>query len=233
MPNIAVIQEANSSGGAGASVSLAFSGPVTPGSSLWLVCRAITATSFTGVSDSVNGAWTQVGSTLNDGGGGHIGAQFKLDNTAAGTPNVTLSMTPNGASVSIGIREIGPSSGYDTQVSVVQSGISSNAPDAVTTGPASPSVQPGLVCAASTQVGGTANTLSAGSSFTGGAALWGGGGNLWEALRYNSLSAKAGTFTQANATGANYFNFAAFFKETGAGASTSNNGAQELQGVGS
>lgn len=211
---ISVLQNAVSTSQSGTTITFAFSGAVTAGSSLWGCCRGLTSTSITAIDDSVNGAgsWTLLGSTLSD-GGGHFGGHFKIDNTAGGTPTVTVHVSPSGSSLLLAILEVGSTSGYDVQASQFQSGNSSTSADAVTSGTATPSVQPGLIVAASTQTGGTANVLLAGTGFASISTLWGGGGNFWESLRYTSTSAAAGTFTQQNSGSASYFNMAAFFKE--------------------
>jgi hypothetical protein len=227
---IGVLQETTATGQSGASMSKAFTSNVTLGSSIHVWLRALTATSFPSVTDTLGNTYTQRGATQND-GSSHIFAQFTCDNSAAGANTVTANMSPNGSSANITIREIGGTSGYDVQASQLQVGLSnSTTTDSITSGNATPSVFPGMVSALSQEVTGPSNAPVAGSGFTSDGQPWG-TNSVTEHLRYTSLAARAATWTGSNTGGTTFTNMAAFFKEIGAGVGGGQQGM--LTGVGS
>jgi hypothetical protein len=175
--------------------------------------RSLTASAFT-VTDSQGLSYTQRDTTLNDGGGGHFFAHFTADGAAAAADTVTVHGTPNG-NFSFWIREIGGTSGFDTSKAQIQMGFASSVADAITSGLATPSVQPGMVSAFCQDIINNPPLPNAGSGFTSDTNAFG-VSSLTEHIRYTSLAAIAGTFTNSTANSTNVYTFAALFKEVGA-----------------
>src|SRR6266850_6847441 len=196
---ISVLQERSDTfAGASGTIVLAFTNPVTAGSSIHVCVKSSgSPTSFT-CADDVNGAYTPVGSLLSDAGGGHRGQQFIRDGAGAGTTTVTVAISASVTTRSILIREIGGTSGYDVQASQRQ-GSASPGTDAATSGLATPSVAPGLVSGAFVIHVGPGDGLTVGTGF--GAfdvhplTNWGFIDSASEHLRYTSAVALAATAT--------------------------------------
>jgi hypothetical protein len=224
---ISVLQERQSSNGSGAaaSIQLAFSGAVTPGSSIHVICSSIdTATSFT-CSDSVNGSYGAALDTIDQTGDTQRLAHFKFDNTAAGTPTVTITPNTSIGFLAIWIREIGGTSGYDSAHKTALQTALGNGTDNITTGTQAPNNQPGLLSALGVC---TSNFVlpSAGTGFTAGANGWTFGTSntaCTESKRYTATTAIAATFSNAGGSN-NFASLAAFFKES-TGATTITPGA--------
>src|SRR6516162_4596010 len=96
---VAFVQSRSASPGSSTSTSLAYNSAVTAGDTLVVFVRAGAAISGVSVSDSVNGAWTSAINT-DTVGDSHIVGYFQ--NTASGTPTVTVSWTTSG-SIRLGI----------------------------------------------------------------------------------------------------------------------------------
>lgn len=229
---ISVLQETNNTATSGASMSQAFASNVTLGSSIHVVARALTATSFPSVTDNHGNVYTQRGPTLNDGGGGHVEAQFTADNCAAGATTVQVNMSPNGTSALMWIREIGGTAGFDIHNEQYQPGLGPGA-DVVSSGNSTPSLQPGLISGFTNTVVGS-GLPSAGGGFVSDTNPWG-TASLSEHLVYTDLSPIDAAFTAGAGSSTSYMTFAALFKQgtPPAGGSSSSNGALMLLGAGS
>ncbi|MDB6107838.1 MAG: hypothetical protein JWO52_7837 [Gammaproteobacteria bacterium] len=215
--SIALAQNTSGTGGFVLTLAQAYAGAVGAGSSLYAVF-AYSDEHGSGITcaDSVNGAWTAVGTPLHDTTNAYWYGAFKFDNTGAGTPTVTLTYAGNQPNkTGIWIAEVSGTSGYDTQAAqlVVSPG---TATDAISSGAATPSSQPGLIIGAAICPAAT-TTQAAGTGFADNGAFWNfGSGDVarMESLRYTSLSALAATFTAAVANGTfTYGAIAALFKE--------------------
>jgi hypothetical protein len=214
---ISILQEretSNSSASA-SSIALAFSTAVTSGSSLHDLCSGVdTATSFT-CSDSVNGSYGAALDTIQEAGDTQRLAHFKFDNTAAGTPTVTITPNTSVGYLSIWIREIGGTSGYDSAHKAAVQTALGNGTDNITTGTQAPNNQPGLlsalgVCTSQFVV------PAAGTGFTLGANGWTFGTSntaCTESKRYTATTAIAATFSNSGGSN-NFATLAAFFKES-------------------
>ena len=220
---ISVLQERQTSNGSGSasSIVLAFSNAVTVGSSFHSIGQGVdTATSFT-CSDSVNGTHGSALDTIDASADTTRVAHFKFDNTAAGTPSVTITPNTSVGFLGIWIREIGGTSGYDGAHAGNQQTSPATTTDAVTSTNATPSTQPGLVSGFSVSTN-NSGADAAGTGFTSTTTGWqfGFGADFArsEHLRYTNTTARAATFT---CTANNYITVAAFFKETAATATTS------------
>lgn len=217
---VSVLQERQTSvGGANASsIALAFSSADTVGSSIHTFCSGVdTATSFT-CSDSVNGSHGAALDTIDQNGDTQRLAQFKFDNTAAGTPTVTITPNVQTGFLAIWIREIGGTSGYDAAHKTALQTSLGNGTDNVTTGTQAPNNQPGLLSALGAC---TSNFVlpATGTGFTAGINGWTFTINntaASESKRYTALTAIAATFSNSGGT-QNFATLAAFFKETAAG----------------
>lgn len=219
---ISVLQETSAS-----AATLPYVSNCTPGSSLTCVVRNAAAGITYTCSDNINGAWTLV-ETKADNGNNHASASFKFDgNASAGKPTVTVVPSGGSSSVVMFISEIGGTSGFDTNHAADNINKGTGA-DAITTGNATPSVQPGLIYAVGFRAVGT-GALTPGTGFTAGNTA--DPANITENRRYTSFAAAAGTMTDSVGSD-DVIMFGLWFKETGATAS-SRNGAQELLGVGS
>jgi hypothetical protein len=215
-----ILQERETSNGAGnvASIQLAFANPVTVGSSIHVICSGIdTATSFT-CSDSVNGTYGAALDTIDQAGDTQRLAHFKFDNTATGTPTVTITPNTSIAFLAIWIREIGGTSGYDSAHKTNLQTTLAAGTDVITTGTQAPNTQPGLLSALAVN---TSNFVvpTTGTGFTAGASGWTFGTSntaCSESKRYTALTAIAATFT--NSATNNFATLAAFFKEASAAA---------------
>lgn len=221
---ISVLQERQTSSGSGtvSSIVLAFSNPVVVGSSFHSICQsADNAASYT-CSDSVNGSHGAALDNIDAPADATRAAHFKFDNTASGTPTVTITPNVSAGFPGIWIREIGGTSGYDTHAGQLQTHPVGTGPDALTSGTAIPASQPGLVSGLSVDcTGGT--VMNTGTGFTSTLSGWQFGFGVdfarAEHLRYTSTSALAATFTQGGVSD-NYLTVAAFFKEGGTVATT-------------
>ena len=100
---VAFVQSRSASPGSSTTTSLAYNSAVTAGDTLVVFVRVGAAISGVSVSDSVNGAWTSAINT-DTVGDSHIVGYFQ--NTASGTPTVTVSWTTSG-SIRLGILEYG------------------------------------------------------------------------------------------------------------------------------
>lgn len=233
---ISPLQERSAIGaGAATTIALQFTGPVTLGSSFHVVVKSSGSPTLITCADDVNGALVPIGPLVSDAGGGHRGQQFKLDSTGAGTPTVTATFSGAVTNRSIWIREIGESSGYDVQAAQNETG--NVGTDGITSGLMTPSIAPGLVSVVAIIHVGAGDAISAAG--TGYAPLdthpltgWGFIDSASEHRRYTTTAPLAGTFNVSGASSPSDMVFAACFKETGAVANT-NNGTQELMGVGS
>lgn len=226
---VSVLQERETSNGATAAptITLAFLNPVTPGSSIHVICGSIDQASTTfACADSVNGSYGTAKDLINDtlGSDQFVMAQFVFDNTASGTPTITITPGASSGFLAVCIREIGGTSGYDGpngHAAQQQSGPPGTGANAVSSGTATPSVQPGLISALSNDPSDT-NAPTAGTGFTSGISGWqfglGSPSMRTESKRYTATSAVAATFTGTSATDS-YITFAAFFKESAAGSS--------------
>jgi hypothetical protein len=216
---ISVLQERETSVIASVStISIALLSPVTAGSSLHSFAAVNDAQTCT-VDDNVNGTHGTFLDSIDDAGDGELVRQFKFDSSASGT--ITVKNTASAATGFAGIwaREIGGTSGYDGAHHANLQLAPGTGANALTSLTATPSVQPGLLSAMSTNIDGNSTpVISAG--FTTGLAGWsfglGTNSSQSESKRYTALSAIAATFTAT--TGAdNYATLAAFFKEIGSG----------------
>jgi len=218
---ISVLQERQTSVGSGnaASIQLAFASPVTPGSSIHVFCSGVdTATSFT-CSDSVNGSYGAALDTIDQVGDTQRLAHFKFDNTASGTPTVTITPNVSVGFLAIWIREIGGTSGYDSAHKTALQTALGNGTDNVTTGTQAPNNQPGLLSALGACTSNFA-LPTAGTGFTAGANGWDftvSNTTCTESKRYTALTAIAATFSNASGT-QNFATLAAFFKESASAA---------------
>jgi len=218
---ISVLQERQTSAGSGnaASIQLAFSNPVTVGSSIHVFCSGVdTATSFT-CSDSVNGSYGAALDTIDQAGDTQRLAHFKFDNTAAGTPTVTITPNVSVGFLAIWIREIGGTSGYDSAHKTALQTALGNGTDNITTGTQAPNNQPGLLSALGACTSNFALPTT-GTGFTAGANGWDftvSNTTCTESKRYTALTAIAATFSNASGT-QNFATLAAFFKESASAA---------------
>jgi len=214
---ISVLQERQTSVGSGnaASIQLAFASPVTVGSSIHVFCSGVdTATSFT-CSDSVNGSYGAALDTIDQVGDTQRLAHFKFDNTASGTPTVTITPNVSVGFLAIWIREIGGTSGYDSAHKTALQTALGNGTDNVTTGTQAPNNQPGLLSALGACTSNFALPTT-GTGFTAGANGWDftvSNTTCTESKRYTALTAIAATFSNASGT-QNFATLAAFFKES-------------------
>jgi len=219
---ISVLQERQTSlnSANASSIALAFSSADTPGSSIHVFCSAVdSAASFT-CSDSVNGSHGAALDTIDQAGDTQRLAQFKFDNTAAGTPTVTITPNTSVGFLAIWIREIGGTSGYDSAHKTALQTTIGNGTDNVTTGTQAPNNQPGLlsglgICTSNF------NLPAAGTGFTAGINGWDftvSNTAVSESKRYTSLTAIAATFSNSGGSN-NFATLAAFFKESASAAS--------------
>lgn len=231
---VSVLQERQNSlnSANAASIALAFSNPVTPGSSIHVICSGVdTATSFT-CSDSVNGSYGAALDTIDQAGDTQRLAHFKFDNTAAGTPTVTITPNTSIGFLAIWIREIGGTSGYDSAHKTALQTALGNGTDNVTTGTQAPNNQPGLLSALGVC---TSNFVipAAGTGFTSGISGWSftiTNTAVSESKRYTSLSAIAATFSNSGGSN-NFATLAAFFKEAASATVAVGRSAQTGPGV--
>lgn len=143
-----------------ATIALAYSGAVTSGRTLLCFVGWFSTTATCSVSDSVNGAWTAVGSPSTGTGGFNVRGQFfRLNSTASGTPTVTATVS---GSVTYRILHIFELTGNDTVNPIDASGGASGS----STTPSAP-VLVGAVGCALFGACYTAQTAAAGSGFTG------------------------------------------------------------------
>lgn len=212
---ISVLQETqNSIGTSVANLALAFVSNITLGSSIHVICCGVdTATSFT-CSDTLNGSYGVALDIIDIGPDTLRVAHFNFSNSATGANTVTITPNVSTTFVGIWIREIGGTSGLDKHAALANLAPGTGA-NAVTSGLATPTVQPGLVSALCTDS--TTDVVpTIGSGFTTGIPGWTFGNvnsSQSESLRYLALTALAGTFTSASATD-NFGVLAAFYKET-------------------
>lgn len=217
---VSILQERQTSNGSGgaSSIALAFSSSVTSGSSIHTMCGSddTAAASFT-CSDSVNGSHGTAIDSFDDSGNAYRVSQFNFDNTASGTPTVTITPNVSAGLLAIWFREVGNTSGKDGAQHVINRQISpGTSTDGTTSGSLTPSVQPGLTSGLCLN---TANfsLVSAGTGFTNGLTGWqvGTGSDLArsESLRYTTTTSKSATFTATDGA-ATYCTFAVLYKET-------------------
>lgn len=217
---VSILQERETSATASASsIALAFSSNVTAGSSIHSLCASNSDNASYTCADTANGSY---GAAL-DNTANSLGlrlSHFKLDGSAAGADTVTSTLNTATANPAIWIREIGGTSGYDTHKANAQ-GSPGTGTDAVTTGTAAPSVQPGLLSGFC--FNNIWRTPLVGTGFTSGAKGWlfgnapGAEYAQAEHVRYTATTAIAATFTVTTGGGTDtYLTAAAFFKESAA-----------------
>lgn len=209
---ISVLQETQTSNNAtGTTIALAFSSPVTAGSSIHVFAScANIGTPTMSCADSLNGTYGSYLDSINSSAGGQINSHWKFDNSAGGTITITVTFSATETFRSIWIREIGNSAGYDKHAAQEQAAPGTGT-NAVSSGTATPSSQPGLISAMAQEVVGSAG-YSVGTGFTIGISGWGSTA-LSESYRYTSTTARAATFTDSNGASGNSITMAAFFKE--------------------
>jgi hypothetical protein len=211
---IAVAQERTNFSTTGVTTyTLAFSNPVTAGSSIHVITACQSTSTTLACSDSVNGSYGAALDTVVSIAGGQTNAQWKFDATAAGTPAITVtSTTPT--TISIWIREISGTSGYDSTATPGHNAQEQVSPgtgtNAVSSGNMTPSVAPGLVSGIAGEVVGSAG-YTPGTGFTLGVY---GDNTMTESLRYTSTATLAATFTDSNGTTGDSVTMAILFKET-------------------
>jgi len=219
MSLIHVIQETtNFSAVPVTSYSLAFSNPVTPGSSIHVMAATGGSTNtYTSLADQINGTYGSALDSISTTPGNQVNAHWKYDNTGAGTPNITV-QTSISAITGLWIREIGPTSGLDAgKHAGLDQAPPGTATDGTTSGTVTPSTAPGLISALAGQVLGS-DGFSVGTGFTLGVH---GDNTMTESRRYTTTATAAGTFTDSNGgTGNETICFAAWFKEPAAAGGT-------------
>lgn len=210
---IGVLQEIQAlNTAAGTTISLAFASAITAGSSLHIFGSCANAgTPTMSCADSLNGSYGAFLDSINSTVGGQINNHWKFDNAAGGITTVTITFSASITFRLIWAREIGQSGGYLTHAGQEQNLPGSGA-NAVSSGNATPSSQPGLISAMVQEVVGAGTGYSAGTGFTAGITGWGSTG-LSESLRFTTTSAQAATFTDSNGATGNSITLAAFFKE--------------------
>lgn len=87
-----------------ATVALAYNGAVTPGNMLWCEVSCADNQTISGVSDSVNGAWSSA-INVNNTPNNQRTALFYQENTGAGTPTVTATFSAEANFVHLTIME--------------------------------------------------------------------------------------------------------------------------------
>lgn len=169
--------------------------PVTAGSSIAVFGSCESAETMA-CADSVNGSYGAAVDDINDAGDGQRVTSFKFQNSAAGTPVVTItfSATTNFTGM-FAVEVLGAAAasfdGHNGQVQATPT----TGTDAVTSGTATPTAQPGLIVALSSNTSGAA-APAAGTGFTDHGSGWAQAGPArLESKRYTATSAIAGTFT--------------------------------------
>jgi hypothetical protein len=212
---ISVLQEIQALNTASATtISLAFASPVTDGSSLHIFGSCANAgTPTMSCADSLNGSYGAFLDSINSTVGGQINNHWKFDNAAGGITTVTITFSASVTFRLIWVREIGQSAGFLTHAGQEQN-LPGTGANAVSSGNATPSSQPGLISAMVQEVVGAGTGYSAGTGFTAGIAGWGSTPTaLSESKRFTTTSAQAATFTDSNGATGNSITLAAFFKE--------------------
>jgi hypothetical protein len=232
---ISVLQERETSTSASvSSLALAFSSNLTAASSIHAVGTSNDSNASFTCADTANGSYGAALDNIDAPGGADLqrAAHFKFDNSASGADTVTITLNTSAGFVGILIREIGGTSGFDTHVGRLQTGPGAGT-DAVSTGNATPSVQPGLISAFAQDMS-AFNTPAVGTGFTAGIAAFSGFGGAAmarsESKRYTSTAAQAATFT--GVVSDDYVTLAAFFKESGGGAGLINASAGAYSWIG-
>ena len=191
----------NDDAGSGTTMAATFGSSVLSGSTLFAVVTKEIAGVVSGVSDTVNGAWTQL-ITLSDATNGQMVDLWAFKNSASGTPTVTATYSASETFRAIRIFEI-EDAAADSFPSIVSNGQVHNAAgtDGLTTNNMKPPGAPGLIIGAAMATGTfPGNAASAGTGFTDHGSNWqfGFGGDYLrsESLRFTTSASRALTFTR-------------------------------------
>jgi len=214
---VSVLQERQASAGSSSvtSFALAFSNPVTSGSSLHTFSTTSSIRTHT-CADSSNGAHTSLDQNTATSAG--TLAHFNKDTSAAATITVTVSFTSD-TFPAIWIREIGGTSGIDTGhgINVTSSGTTRSG-NSLT-----PTQQPGLISALLYNDSTASGAADTGSGFVASSPSsgwdWGGGTNFVfaESKRYTSTAAISASFVSVTTTDTTLI-LSALYKESVAAA---------------
>lgn len=183
--------------------------------------------------DTLNGSYGAAVDDILDVPDGQRVTSFKFQNSAGSATPVVVTLTFSAATNFTGgfATEVGgaATASYDGHNGQVQA-TPTTSTDAVTSGTATPTAQPGLILSCSSNTSGAA-APSAGTGFTDHGTGWVNAGPArLESKRYTATSAIAGTFTAGSNSA--HTTLSLFFKETGAGAATVGPGASRSAGPG-